>query len=67
MVEQATATGQVSFPYISGLLAFRELPTVLDALGALHHTPDLIVCDGYGIAHPAASDWPPRPPHRNRS
>lgn len=52
VVEQATATGRISFPYLPGLLAFRELPAVLDALSTLHHTPDLIVCDGYGIAHP---------------
>jgi hypothetical protein len=51
-VEQATATGRISFLYLPGLLAFRELPAVLDALSSLHNTPDLIVCDGYGIAHP---------------
>ncbi|ARQ72102.1 endonuclease V [Streptomyces marincola] len=52
VVEEATAVGPVAFPYVPGLLAFRELPAVLDALGALHRTPDLVVCDGYGIAHP---------------
>jgi deoxyribonuclease V len=51
-VEEATATGRISFPYVPGLLAFRELPTVLDALAGLRGTPDLIVCDGYGLAHP---------------
>lgn len=35
-----------------GLLAFRELPTVLAALDALTVTPGLVVCDGYGLAHP---------------
>lgn len=52
VVEETTATGRITFPYVPGLLAFRELPTVLDALAALRHTPDLVVCDGYGLAHP---------------
>ncbi|MER7758501.1 endonuclease V [Streptomyces sp. NPDC097619] len=51
-VEEATAVGRVAFPYIPGLLAFRELPTVLAALDALTAVPALVVCDGYGIAHP---------------
>ncbi|MCB5164000.1 endonuclease V [Streptomyces bambusae] len=51
-VEEATAVGHVSFPYVPGLLAFRELPTVLAALDALTAAPELVVCDGYGIAHP---------------
>ncbi|MET2715444.1 endonuclease V [Streptomyces harbinensis] len=50
--ERATATGPVPFPYRPGLLAYRELPAVLDALGGLATAPDLVVCDGYGIAHP---------------
>ena len=52
VVDQATATGRIAFPYLAGLLAFRELPPVLDALAALGRAPDLIVCDGYGVAHP---------------
>ncbi|MFD7627432.1 endonuclease V [Streptomyces sp. NPDC059851] len=52
VVEERTAVGQVSFPYVPGLLAFRELPTVLAALDALTVAPDLVVCDGYGLAHP---------------
>ncbi|MGO4461345.1 endonuclease V [Streptomyces sp. M-16] len=51
-VGEATAVGHVSFPYVPGLLAFRELPTVLAALDALAVAPDLVVCDGYGLAHP---------------
>ncbi|MDH6537540.1 endonuclease V [Streptomyces sp. SPB4] len=51
-VGEATAVGHVSFPYVPGLLAFRELPTVLAALDALTVVPDLVVCDGYGLAHP---------------
>ncbi|MEU8774401.1 endonuclease V [Streptomyces sp. NPDC048606] len=52
VVAESTAVGPVSFPYVPGLLAFRELPTLLDALDALAVTPDLVVCDGYGLAHP---------------
>ncbi|MEV6108261.1 endonuclease V [Streptomyces sp. NPDC051940] len=52
IVESATAAGVARFPYVPGLLAFRELPPVLDALAGLSRTPDLIVCDGYGLAHP---------------
>ncbi|MGW4893404.1 endonuclease V [Kitasatospora sp. NPDC004240] len=52
VVEEATAVGRIAFPYVPGLLAFRELPAVLDALAALGRTPDLVVCDGYGLAHP---------------
>ncbi|MFF6773193.1 endonuclease V [Streptomyces sp. NPDC012637] len=52
VVEEATAVGRVSFPYVPGLLAFREVPTVLAALGRLTAGPGLLVCDGYGLAHP---------------
>jgi hypothetical protein len=39
VIDQATATGRIAFPYVSGLLAFRELPAVLDALAGLLHPP----------------------------
>ncbi|TWV38571.1 endonuclease V [Streptomyces misionensis] len=52
VVAEATAVGRVSFPYVPGLLAFREIPTVLTALEALPCPPGLVVCDGYGLAHP---------------
>ncbi|WP_030781161.1 endonuclease V [Streptomyces sp. NRRL S-920] len=52
VVEEATAVGTVSFPYVPGLLAFREIPAVLTALSGLTADPGLVVCDGYGIAHP---------------
>ncbi|MEV4870698.1 endonuclease V [Streptomyces syringium] len=52
VVEEATAVGRVAFPYVPGLLAFREIPTVLAALDRLTVTPGLVVCDGYGLAHP---------------
>ncbi len=52
VVDRATAVGRVAFPYVPGLLAFRELPAVLAALDALTAGPGLVVCDGYGRAHP---------------
>lgn len=52
VVAESTAVGRISFPYVPGLLAFRELPTVLAALEALPCAPGLVVCDGYGLAHP---------------
>lgn len=52
VVAEATAVGRVTFPYIPGLLAFREIPTVLAALESLPTDPGLVVCDGYGLAHP---------------
>ncbi|WP_245717586.1 endonuclease V [Nocardia jejuensis] len=51
-IETATARGTTSFPYVPGLLAFRELPTTLSALENLTVTPDLLVCDSQGLAHP---------------
>ncbi|ARP74503.1 endonuclease V [Streptomyces pluripotens] len=51
-VAEATAVGRVSFPYVPGLLAFREIPTVRAALDALPCPPGVVVCDGYGLAHP---------------
>ncbi|WP_037863159.1 endonuclease V [Streptomyces sp. NRRL S-340] len=52
VVAEATAVGRISFPYVPGLLAFREIPAVLAALAALDREPGLVVCDGYGLAHP---------------
>ncbi|MEU6386783.1 endonuclease V [Streptomyces bauhiniae] len=52
VVAEATAVGRVAFPYVPGLLAFRELPAVRAALDALPCPPGLVVCDGYGLAHP---------------
>ncbi|WP_216902767.1 endonuclease V [Nocardia alni] len=51
-IDTATARGNTTFPYTPGLLAFRELPTTLAALEKLGATPDLLVCDGQGLAHP---------------
>jgi deoxyribonuclease V len=52
VVETVTAAGTAAFPYVPGLLAFREIPVLEEALAKLTVTPDLLVCDGYGIAHP---------------
>ncbi len=52
VVEQVTATRSSVFPYIPGLLSFREGPAVLDAMAKLTTTPDVLVFDGQGIAHP---------------
>ena len=51
-VEHRAVAGTARFPYVRGLLAFREIPALADALGALRAVPDVLVCDGYGIAHP---------------
>lgn len=50
--EYAIACRTTTFPYIPGFLSFREVPVVLDALEKLTLTPDLILCDGQGFAHP---------------
>jgi deoxyribonuclease V len=52
LIEEASATGRISFPYVPGLLSFRELPVVLDAFSALRTVPDAVLVDGQGIAHP---------------
>ncbi|APB33871.1 endonuclease V [Gloeomargarita lithophora Alchichica-D10] len=50
--EQSLATLPVTFPYIPGLLSFREIPVILCALNLLQRLPDLLLCDGQGLAHP---------------
>ena len=52
IVETATASGQVSFPYVPGLLSFRELPVLLEAFKRLRRVPQVVLVDGQGIAHP---------------
>lgn len=52
VVETRTAVGEVSFPYVPGLFAFRELPHLFSLLEAISEKPDLIICDGQGLSHP---------------
>jgi deoxyribonuclease V len=51
-LESALARRPTTFPYVPGLLSFREIPAVLEALGQLSTPPDLLLCDGQGYAHP---------------
>lgn len=50
--EQSIARLPTQFPYVPGYLSFREVPAVLEALAQVKITPDLLLCDGQGIAHP---------------
>lgn len=50
--ESAIARRPTSFPYVPGFLSFREIPAVLEALEKISILPNLILCDGQGIAHP---------------
>lgn len=52
VVEQCTASRRLSFPYIPGLLSFRETPALLAALRKLIQPPDVLICDAQGLAHP---------------
>lgn len=52
VIETRRAAAPTPFPYISGLLSFREAPVLLEAFAALHHTPDVLIFDGMGRAHP---------------
>lgn len=52
LVETATSSRSIAFPYIPGLLTFREGPSIMDALERLQTRPDLLMVDGQGIAHP---------------
>jgi deoxyribonuclease V len=51
-LDVATATGRISFPYIPGLLTFREGPILLKAFQKLEMNPDVMIFDAQGIAHP---------------
>ena len=52
VVEEASAVMEVGFPYVPGLLSFREMPVLLKAWEKISIVPDLIMCDGSGLIHP---------------
>lgn len=52
LIEQRTSEVRVEFPYVPGLLSFRELPALLPVLDALEAKPDIVMVDGQGVAHP---------------
>ncbi|MFQ5752479.1 MAG: endonuclease V, partial [bacterium] len=52
IVEQHNVTRKLLFPYIPGLLAFREAPAMIEVLRKLQKIPDVLLCEGHGLAHP---------------
>jgi len=52
IVETSGIVSETKFPYIPGLLSFREIPALLAAWEKLENTPDVLICDGQGRAHP---------------
>lgn len=52
LMEKAETILPIQFPYVPGLLSFREAPVAIAALEKLQITPDIILCDGQGLAHP---------------
>ena len=51
-IEKAVAEVPLEFPYIPGLLSFREAPGILAAIEQLSESPDVLIVDGHGLAHP---------------
>lgn len=52
ILETSGATTEIEFPYVPGLLAFREVPALLAAMKRIERVPDVILVDGHGLAHP---------------
>lgn len=52
VADTAVVRGRPAFPYVPGLFAFREVPALLDALERLTVRPEVLICDGHGLAHP---------------
>ena len=51
-IDQASTSEPLTFPYIPGLLSFREAPAILSVLARLKHLPDVLIVNGHGYAHP---------------
>jgi deoxyribonuclease V len=51
VIEQQSASGPSAYPYVPGLLSFREIPALAAALKKLRTRPDVLLCDGQGLAH----------------
>lgn len=52
IVEYHIAQTPLTFPYVPGLLSFREIPAILEAIKKIQQEPDVVIVDGHGIAHP---------------
>ena len=52
IIEEVIEEGEAGFPYIPGLLSFREIPVLLKTASKIRRVPDVFVLDGQGIAHP---------------
>lgn len=52
VVDERLAASRIQFPYLPGLLAFREVPALLAVLAPMSARPDALLCDGHGLAHP---------------
>ncbi|GAA1602699.1 deoxyribonuclease V [Actinoplanes couchii] len=52
IADTAVVRGVPAFPYVPGLFAFREVPALMDALERLTVRPEVLICDGHGLAHP---------------
>ncbi|MDP2662600.1 MAG: deoxyribonuclease V [Dehalococcoidia bacterium] len=52
LIEKRMVEGDLRFPYVPGLLSFREAPLILEAFEKVRETPDLLLVDGQGLAHP---------------
>lgn len=52
LIESVHYVSRVAFPYVPGLLSFREVPPLIGAYRKIRQKPDVLLCDGQGIAHP---------------